>query len=133
MLVLLCAVELLVGDSTGIVAQEMTFARRVAERCKGEAAFAIAPCACVVRNRLAAGWSETNVLTAFYAADVAALDGEVWLVDRVLTGYWPCDPRLYFAFSDWDAMRLGLAECDAILIAARDGWRVLFYAKDALE
>lgn len=111
----------------------MTFARRVAERCKGEAAFAIAPCACVVRNRLAAGWTETNVLTAFYAADVAASDAEVWLAERVLTGYWPCDPRLYFMFSAGDCRRLALPEAAALLVVTREGWQVLFYAKDALE
>ena len=102
-------------------------------RCKGEAAFAIAPCACVVKNRLLAGWDETDVLSAFYAADMAALDSEVWVAERVLTGYWPCDPRLYFMFSAGDCRRLALIEEAALLVAERDGWRVLFYARDALN
>jgi len=109
------------------------FPRRVAERCKGEAHFAIAPCGCVVKNRLAAGWTEATVLEAFYAADVAAKDAEVWLIERVLTGYWPCDPRIYFMFSTADVTRLDLEVCNAILEVRRNGKVVYFFAEDALR
>jgi hypothetical protein len=117
----------------GAGAQSDEFARRVAERCKGEAHFAIASCGCVVRNRLAQGWTEETVLQAFYAQDVPAKDAEVWIIERVLTGYWPCDPRLYFMFSRDDVRRLGLRECDAIETVRRAGRAVFFYAEEALQ
>lgn len=122
----------LAGNSTA-GAQSDDFPRRVAERCKGEAHFAIAPCGCVVKNRLAAGWSEETVLQAFYAEDVPAKDAEVWIIERVLTGYWPCHPLLWFMWSREDVQRLGLEECDAIQVVRRNGKIVFFYAKDALE
>ena len=132
-LILLCAIACAVAIPGHAAGQDVPFARRVAERCKGEADFALALCSCVVRNRLAAGWTETNVLQPFYAADVAASEREVWLVERVLTGYWPCDPRLYFMFSACDVQLLGLEESAALVSVERGGWRVLFYGKDALE
>lgn len=122
----------LAGNSSAR-AQSDEFARRVAERCKGEAHFAIASCGCVVKNRLAAGWSEETVLQAFFAEDVAAKDAEVWIIERVLTGYWPCDPRLYFMWSRADVAALGLCEADAIETVRRAGKVVFFYARDALQ
>jgi hypothetical protein len=119
--------------NSGLWAQSDNFAQRVADRCKGEAHFAIAPCGCVVRNRLAAGWSKETVLQAFYAQDVPAKAAEVWIIERVLSGYWPCDPRLYFMFSRADVAALGLCEADAIETVRRAGRAVFFYAKDALQ
>ena len=129
---LLCVACVLAANSSA-AGQSVPFAQRVAERCKGEAAFAIAPCGCVVKNRLEGGWSEETVLLPFYAQDAQATAQEVRLVERVLNGYWPCDPRLWFMFSVCDVGRLGLEEDDALLIAERGGWRVLFYGKDALN
>ena len=105
---------------------------QVAARCKGEASFAIALCACVVKNRLAGGYSEANVLDAFYAADVTPTATEIWLADRVLVGYWPCDPRLWYMFSSHDCWRLALDPGKALLVVTRESWQVLFYGKDAL-
>lgn len=127
---LACAVAPNSGAQAAIVP---VFAERVAMRCKGEASWAIAPCACVVKNRLLAGWDESNVLTPFFAADAAASATEIDLVNRVLTGYWPCDPRLHFMFSSADVEALGLTSADALLIASRGSWTVLFYEKDALH
>lgn len=109
------------------------FPRRVAERCKGEAHFAIASCGCVVRNRLAAGWTEATVLAPFYAPDIAATVTEVQIIERVLTGYWPCDPRFWFMFSAQDVASLGLDPCDALGVLRRGGLSVYFYEESALE
>ena len=129
----LLALTLCLAGNSPVFGYADDFPRRVAERCKGEAHFAIAPCGCVVKNRLAAGQSETEVLEAFFAQDVPAKDAEVWIIERVLTGYWPCDPRLWFMWSRADVAALGLDECDAIQVARRGGRVVFFYAESALE
>lgn len=71
----------------------------VASRCKGEASFAIAECACTVRNRIEAGWNPARVMSAYYAPDMPATPGEVASVAAILTGNEPCDPALYFMYS----------------------------------
>ena len=126
-----CVLALALG-LWGTIANAAGFAEALAARCKGEAAFAIGACACVGRNRLAAGQSETDVLAAFYAAPRPPTAFEVRRVEAVLTGYWPCDPRLFFMFSVDDVWRLGLDEADAIKEVRRGARRVLFYAEDAL-
>jgi hypothetical protein len=109
-----------------------SFVQELAGRCKGEAAWALGACACVARNRLAAGQSETAVLAAFYAAPVEATPAEVRRVGAVLAGGFPCDP-VWFMWSDTDVARLGLNEADALIRLERGGWVVLFYARDALD
>ena len=129
LLALTCAVALPAQPA----AAQTTFPRRVAERCKGEAHFAIAPCGCVVKNRLAAGQSETEVLAAFFAQDVPAKDAEVWIIERVLNGEWPCNVQLWFMWSAADVERLGLDEADAISVVRRGENEIYFFAKDALN
>jgi len=110
------------------------FPERVAARCAGEARFALAECACVVKNRLQGGFTESTVLRAFFAPDQPVTADEVLQVERVLNGYWPCDPRLWYMLSVTDCRRLGLPEVDAVLVVQGPGrWRVLFYDKAALE
>lgn len=50
------------------------FTHAVAKRCTGEGSHpqAIRICACTVKHRLEAGWSERSVLSAYYAPDVPA-------------------------------------------------------------
>jgi hypothetical protein len=131
MIALACVLALILGP-WGTPARAADFTSDLAAKCKGEAAFAIGACACVGRNRLAAGQSEAEVLAAFYAAPIEATDAERWIVERVLTGYWPCEPRLWFMFSLDDVWRLGLAKADALQVVARGGRQVLFYAEAAL-
>lgn len=102
-------------------------------RCAGEARWAIAPCACVVRNRLAGGWNETHVLDAFFAVDLPATATEIDLAQRVLTGAWPCDDSLWFMFSGDDVALIGLDPATAILAAARGEGVAYFYDKGALS
>jgi hypothetical protein len=110
-----------------------TFAERVAQRCKGEASWAIALCACVVRNRVEAGADEAHVLDAFFAHDLPATAAEIDLARRVLVGLWPCDPRLWYMFGGVDVARLGLEPAAALVVTERCNWWALFYGKDALE
>jgi hypothetical protein len=129
---LACVLALCAGLTGTFVARAADFPSELAGRCKGEAAWALGACACVARNRLAAGQSETAVLAAFYAAPVAPTDTEVRRVGAVLAGGFPCDP-VWFMWSDTDVARLGLNEADALIRLERGGWVVLFYARDALD
>ena len=129
---LACVLALCAGLTGTFVARAGDFPSELAGRCKGEAAWALGACACVARNRLAAGQSETAVLAAFYAAPVTPTDAEVRRVGAVLAGGFPCDP-VWFMWSDTDVARLGLNEADALIRLERGGWVVLFYARDALD
>ena len=132
-LALACALALCAGLWGTSGAHAADFAHDLAAVCKGEAEFALGACACVAANRLAAGQSETAVLAAFYAAPRSPTLFEVRRVEAVLTGYWPCNERLWFMWSDGDAARLGLDAADALLIVRRAPWCVLFFAEDALD
>jgi len=131
-IVLVLAFACAVGLNSQPTAAQAPFPERVAARCAGEARFALQECACVVKNRLG-GATESTVLRAFFAPDQPVTADEVLQVERVLTGYWPCDPRLWYMFSVTDCLRLGLPEVDAVLVVQGPGrWRVLFYDKAAL-
>jgi len=110
------------------------FPERVAARCAGEARFALQECACVVKNRLAGGFTENTVLRPFFAPDQPVTADEVLQVERVLNGYWPCDPRGWYLFSVQDCRRLGLPESEAVQVVYGPGrWRVLIYDHGALD
>lgn len=81
------------------LANVQPFPVRVAAKCKGEASQLLPVCACVVRNRIAAGWGEGTVLSQFYAKNVTPTAEEVKIVDDVLKGKTFCDERFYFMFS----------------------------------
>ena len=122
-----------VGLAGHPAAAQTPFPERVAARCAGEARFALQECACVVKNRLLGGWTQTNVLKPFFAPDQPVTAAEVEQVERVLDGYWPCDPRIWYMFSVQDCRRLGLPEVEAVLVVQGPGrWRVLFYDRGAL-
>jgi hypothetical protein len=101
----LLALAITLAVSRPAVAQD--FATTVAARCKGEAPFAIAECACTVRNRLSAGWSEGKVLEAYYASDALPTQEEIDLVASVLDIGQGCGAE-YFMWSLQDCRRLGI-------------------------
>lgn len=133
MAALACVVALCTSLTGTFVANAADFPSELAGRCKGEAAFALGACACVARNRLAQGQSETAVLAAFYAAPVTPTDAEVRRVAAVLAGGFPCNSDLWFMWSDSDVARLGLNEADALIRLERGGWVVLFFGREALD
>ena len=129
-LVFACAV----GAYSRPTAAQTPFPERVAARCAGEARFALQECACVVKNRLLGGFTENTVLRPFFAPDQPVTAEEIAQVERVLNGYWPCDPRVWYMFSVQDCRRLGLPEGEAVQVVRGPGrWRVLFYDKAALD
>jgi hypothetical protein len=100
----------------------------VANRCRGEASFAIPECACSVRNRLDAGWAESKVLSAYYAPDAVATPAEVEQVRQILSREATCDPNLYFMYSRADTVNLGISQTPALVVS--DGDReILFYSR----
>jgi len=132
-IVLAMAFACAVGLNSQPTAAQTPFPERVAARCAGEARFALQECACVVKNRLLGGFTERTVLRPFFAPDLPVTADEVLQVERVLNGYWPCDPRIWFMFSVQDCWRLGLPEVEAVLVVQGPGrWRVLFYDRGAL-
>lgn len=96
-------------------AQEPVTAQQIANRCKGEASFAIAECACSVLNREKAGWNKGLVLNAYYAPDVQATPGEVALVENVMNGTEMCNPDLYFMLSPQCTITLGISTLGPVL------------------
>jgi Na+-transporting methylmalonyl-CoA/oxaloacetate decarboxylase gamma subunit len=116
------------------VAAQSDFVHDVAARCKGEASWAVPECACTVRNRLNAGFTEANVLTAYYAQDVEPSDFDLWATAFVLAR--GCREDLYFMFSNHDAVVLGLEYVLPVLMVQEAGDGRLtarFYAKDVFE
>lgn len=100
----------------------------VANRCKGEASFAIPECACTVLNRLDAGWAESKVLSAYYAPDAVATSTEVEQVRQILSREATCDPTLYFMYSRSDTIHLGISQTPSLIV--RDGDReILFFSR----
>lgn len=99
----------------------------VASRCKGEASFAIAECACTVRNRIEAGWNPARVLEHYYASDSRATHDEVATVQAILAGDAPCDPALYFMWSRADVQHLGIGHYPPALVVQNGGRAVMFF------
>jgi hypothetical protein len=100
----------------------------VANRCKGEASFAIPECACTVLNRLDVGWAESEVLSAYYAPDAVTTSTEVEQVRQILSREATCDPALYFMYSRADTVNLGISQTPALIV--RDGDReILFFSR----
>lgn len=109
------------------------FSQRVANRCRGEATFAIQACACTIKNRLAAGWSEQRVLEHYYAPDSRATPADIAQVAAVLDGRTICPPDFYFMFSETDRRYLGLASARASGKITQDGKIIWLYARTALQ
>lgn len=112
-----------------LIVASLPFATAVANRCKGEASFAIPECACTVRNRLDVGWNPAKVLGHYYAPNAKATPAEVATVRSILTGTTPCDPALYFMFSRADTEYLGIAHMTPALIVQDGGREVRFFGR----
>lgn len=81
------------------------FTHAVAARCTGEGSHpqAIRICACTVRHRLAAGWGERNVLSAYYAPDVPPTEEGLLAAAAGLNG--ACQGEEYFLMERASAIR----------------------------
>lgn len=89
------------------------FPTSVAARCTGEASFAVALCACTVKNRLDAGWSRSKVLSSYYARSIPPTAKAVETARAVLAGEQSCPKDAYYLFSRTDIRYLGLREENA--------------------
>lgn len=101
----------------------------IAAKCRGEASFAVSQCACTVRNRLDAGWSEYRVLDAYHAPSVQASPEQVQLVADVMSGAISCDPGLYFMYGAGDVQALKLEQFEPALIVRSGDKEVRFYQR----
>lgn len=106
---------------------------RVAARCKGEASFAVAGCACTVVERLEAGWNPAKVLNAYYAGDSRPTEEDVAVVQSVLSGRVDCIDGMYYMFSASDTNYLHLDRDKATVSVSDKGREIYFYPKDALK
>lgn len=122
-----CALALMFGASQPVSAASFNY--QVAARCKGEASFALSACACTVRNRLQAGWSQNKVLHAYHAPDARPTAVEVELVGNVLDGAATCDARLYYMYGLGDVFRLGLQHTPPLLKIVHGQKQVWFYGR----
>lgn len=79
------------------------FTHAVAARCTGEGSHpqAIRICACTVKHRLEAGWSERNVLSAYYAPDVPPSEEGLVAAAAGLDG--ACQGEEYFLMGPYAA------------------------------
>lgn len=112
-----------------LIVATLPFATAVANRCKGEASFAVGPCACTVRNRIEAGWNPAKVLSHYYAPDVSATSAEVAEVRSILAGKASCEPALYFMYSRADVAYLGIGHHAPALVVQAGGREVRFYGR----
>lgn len=87
---------------------EGDFVYEVAAKCKGETDFAVAECVCTVHNRLLDGWTEQNVLSAYYAYPIPPTELELWITGEVLRD--GCGHDYYFIFSRDDVYYLGISD-----------------------
>lgn len=129
----LCVVGLLTTHGIGLGQDGFTV--RVAARCKGEAGFAVGACACTVKNRLEAGWSQGRVLEHYYAPDGKVASEDVALVGAVLGGEMACPGDYYFMFSSDDKRNLGLGEQGLAGVVWETGHKraVWLYAREVFK
>lgn len=79
---------------------------RMAQVAKGESGIDPADPACVMRNRIVAGWNPDRLLGHFYAPARPVTDEELERVREVLATGAGCDPRAYFQWSTSDVARI---------------------------
>lgn len=103
----------------------------VAAKCTGEAAFAVAECACTVFNRLDAGISPDVVLDAYFAEPVSPSPFALWATREVLTH--GCTLPLWFMFSTSDTFVLGLNDTPPLLRVTKGNLSIHFYDRHALD
>ena len=79
---------------------------RMAQVAKGESSLRPDAVACVMRNRIIAGWNPERVLNHFYAPPRTVTAEEVERIANVLRTGEGCDPRAYFQWSRADVERI---------------------------
>jgi len=79
---------------------------RMAMVAKGESGIDPVDPACVMRNRIMAGWNPDRLLGHFYAPTRPVTDEELERVREVLATGAGCDPRAYFQWSTSDVARI---------------------------
>ena len=85
------------------------FVLAVSSRCAGEAGWpdGVHLCACTVASRLAHGWSESSVLSAYYAKDTAPTEEMIESAkDGLMNKGCPVDA--YFLFEQYSIDKLHL-------------------------
>lgn len=97
----------------GLVWLTPAFVERVADRCTGEASFAVEACACTVKNRIDVGWNPAKVLNAYYAPDIASSADSQATVAAILAGETDCPDTYYYIWSSSDLRYIGLDERNA--------------------
>lgn len=102
---------------------------RMAQVAKGESGANPTAPACVMRNRILAGWSAWRVLDHFYAHPLPVSAEELDAVREVLRTGAKCDPAAYFQWSTADVQRVQ-PNADAWLYSV-DGNH--YYSRDALR
>lgn len=126
-LTIVCLFSVVHAQATPVPNEPDTFSIAVAARCKGESSFAIRECACTVKNRLLNGWTEQNVLSAYYAPDVTPTPLEEKIAHNALHGFSHCHPDIYFMFAVADCHYLGIENLDPILTVKGATGEVRFF------
>lgn len=103
---LFCILLLLGGQQQPVLDVPEPLLYRMASVAKGESGIDLTHPACVMRNRIIAGWNPSRVLNHFYASP-AYIDGrEYELARRTILYGDGCDPRAYFQWSLNDESRI---------------------------
>lgn len=81
----------------------------VSSRCAGEAGWpeGVHLCACTVASRLAHGWTEGNVLSAYYARDTEPTEQMTEAAEKGLRNE-ACPVDAYFLFEQYSISKLNL-------------------------
>jgi hypothetical protein len=87
----------------------LSFSLRVASRCTGEAGWSegVRLCACTVKSRLDHGWSESSVLSQYYAKDGIPTKELIEEAEKGLSGQ-GCPDDAYFLFEGFSIRKLNL-------------------------
>ncbi|HPC92907.1 MAG TPA: hypothetical protein P5317_11645 [Myxococcota bacterium] len=105
-----------------VLVQLNPFTLSVASRCAGEAGWnsGVHLCACTVKARLDHGWSESSVLSAYYAKDATPTEGMIEEAKLGLSGD-GCPTDAYFLFEEFSVAKLGLDKACATGRADENG------------
>jgi hypothetical protein len=101
----------------------------MAQVAKGESGVAPETVACVMRNRILAGWNPYKVLNHFYAPPRPVTIEELQRVTTVLRTGYNCDRRAYFQWSRSDVAKI--QPCASSFLYEAHG--NFFYDREALR
>lgn len=133
--VLLLVSILCLGDWERVQAQDIIFelpdalTARMAQVAKGEDGADPSQPACVMRNRIVAGWAPAKVLNHFYAPERPVSEAELVAVREVLRTGAGCNPDAYYQWSTSDVARIQ-PKAAAWLYSANGNH---YYRRDALK